>query len=147
MSDTSLKNESEVPNHHGGQVIHKIVLIEYNVPQDHGELMSLLTCQMQNNMSMSIPPVHTNSYGNNSFSNQHNRDPMQMQQFGQCDYIPNQQSMFPAINSFHCMPHIAQYRPHNLICMCGQSHCTITAASSNHHYGNSYLCNEPTVHN
>ena len=88
MSERSLKNESDVLNHHGGQVIHEIVPVGYNIPPDHGELMSFLICQMQNSTSMSTPLVHTDNYGNNSFSNQHNIDPMKMEQFGQCDYIP-----------------------------------------------------------
>ena len=108
--------------------------------------MSFLTCQMQNSMSMSTPSVHMDNYSNNSFSNQHNIDPMQMQWFGQCDYIPYQHSMPPANNSSHCMAHTTQYRPHNLICMCGTSHCTSTPASSNNHHGNPYVCNEPTLH-
>ena len=134
--------------HNTGQFIHEIVLIEDDASQNHGELMpSLLTCHMQKTTSTSTPLVHTNTYGNKSFSSQHNRDPMIMEPFGQCGYVLSQQSMFPVNNHSHCMPYTAQFRPHNLMCMCGQSHCSFTAGSINHQYGNSCLCNEPNVHN
>ena len=100
---------------HTGQFIHEILPIEDDASQNHGELMpSLLTCHTQNTTSMSTPLVHTNTYSNNSFSSKHNRDPMIMEPFGQCGYVLSQQSMFPVNNGSHCMPHTAQFRPHNL---------------------------------
>ena len=90
ISTARAKTDLGGQNQYGQQVIHKIVLTEETIPQDHRELMSLIAGQGQtthSNSTLATPQVHSDSCADNFASNQCNLDETQVHQSVTGNYV------------------------------------------------------------